>query len=710
MDKIFIEGQQVDSSEIFSTMVSYLIDDIRDFGAKNCNVSKTILLPGTKRNAIIFGGIYNISSFNNYDATLPNVNLNFNTSVKAQCHVFRDNLQSVKGVVQLLGINIVDGVVEYELGITGELGGFISALGAALLTGNTNTDGTPNTALDLDFSAYDQLYTIANIQASKANVGSGSGVVYPLIDYGTYSTGKHDWQYKTFRPALFVKEYIDKIFAASGYTYDCPLFSTSRFKGLVVPHNIKDLKVLSSKYLDVSRVTAQSFGDEGTPDATSFTYYQFTIITLLGNFTTPDNKTFTYAGSSAINVTLSFKSNISGNLSRAADASVNLFLAGTGIASESLPLSTFSGLVTDDGIFTIENVTINPGDTVYVQLISSENSFGDAYSYTINSSSLLITGLVTEWTLVGLGENITINDTLPKNILQSDFISSICKLFNLYIYEDPLKDKHLRIAPFSSDGVTEGFYSLGAVDDWTNYLDLSQAIKIKPMGELNARYYEFNYKDDSDFHNDAYKKRYNKTYGSFKYDSNYQFSMDSHKVEVIFSGTPIVGYQGEDKVYSTILKSSNGNEETIDSNIRILQTKVVTGVTSWNILAADNTTVLGTYTDYLYAGHFDNPDVPTNDIGFGVPDELFFTLLSGVLNVNQFNVYWSAYLAELTDKDARLVTATFKLPLKEIANLDFGKYKYIAGVLYRLNKIIDYNTSREDTCSVEVIKVINKIY
>jgi hypothetical protein len=234
------------------------------------------------------------------------------------------------------------------------------------------------------------------------------------------------------------------------------------------------------------------------------------------------------------------------------------------------------------------------------------------------------------------------------------------------------------------------------------------------MAELTARYYQFEYKKDSDYWNDLYNKRYNLTYGSYKYDSNYQLSQESQKVEIIFSGTPIVGYQGEDKVYSTIMKRTGTDsapvEETVDSNIRILQTKLVTGVTSWDILADNGTTVLGSYTDYPYAGHFDDPDVPTNDLCFGVPNELFFTLLAGSINVNQFNLYWSSYLAELTDKDAKLLTATFKLAFKDINNLDFSQLIYIDGSLWRLNKIVDFNANMEDTCTVELVKVINKIY
>jgi hypothetical protein len=67
-------------------------------------------------------------------------------------------------------------------------------------------------------------------------------------------------------------------------------------------------------------------------------------------------------------------------------------------------------------------------------------------------------------------------------------------------------------------------------------------------------------------------------------------------------------------------------------------------------------------------------------------------------------------MAEVTDKDARLLTCTMKLAFKDIYKLDFAKLIYIDGGLYRLNKIMDFNATNEDVCSVELLKVINRIY
>jgi hypothetical protein len=83
--------------------------------------------------------------------------------------------------------------------------------------------------------------------------------------------------------------------------------------------------------------------------------------------------------------------------------------------------------------------------------------------------------------------------------------------------------------------------------------------------------------------------------------------------------------------------------------------------------------------------------------------ELYFTLTSGVLFRNLFNIYYSPYFADITDKDSRLVTAKMKFTPKDIFNLDFGKLIYNDGVLYRLVKIKDY--SDNDVCEVELLRV-----
>jgi hypothetical protein len=690
MVELFIENSKLDTSEFFSTMLTMAIDDVKDFDAKHTTFSKTIILPATKNNNLTLGNIFEITGANSYDPTLPNKGANFNAAIGAKAIMFQDNIQIFKGTFRLLEIIIDDGFIEYECSVVGELGGFVAKVAALKLE-------------DLDFSAYDHTYDLATIVSSWANTTSGDGIYYPLIDYGNYSTNKKDFKYKTLRPALFVKEYIDKIFANAGYSYDCNLFTGTtadalRFKSLIIPNNKKTLtrKALIALDLLDNHVTIFSAGG-------AIVYVPFSLQPILGDFVpNGTNEQFTFT--SAATVTGIFTLHIKGSYTKTSTVALtfDVYRNGSSIATVSLGAG-LTGLHAFDFTIDSASTTVNNGDIISVQLAGSTLS-GNTFSANMTEYELKITTKDKQTVTINLGEQVYMNDVLPQNILQRDFVSSIVKLFNLYIFEDRDKDKHLKIMPFVD------FYAGASSIDWTLKIDRSQPLRIKPMSELNARYYDFKFRADSDYYNDLYAKRYNETYGSYKYDSQYEFSKDSHNIELIFSGTPLVGYNGCDKLFSSIFKLTNGVEDNVDSNIRLLQAKKITSVTSWDILADNGTTILGSYTDYPYAGHLDDPDAPANDINFGVPKELFFTLVIGALNINQFNVYWSSYMAEITDKDSKLLTAKVKLNYKDIYTLDFSKLIYIDGSLFRLNKIIDYNATNEDTCTAEFIKVINKIY
>jgi len=769
MYEVFVEGNKVDVNQEFSVMLNYAIDDITDFGAKNTTVSKTIVFPGTKNNNKLFGNIFEVSGSNNYDPALPNAFTNFNASVSARFVIFNGNIQCMKGIMQMLQIVIDGDDIEYEIGFFGELSGFIVQMANYKLTGNLNIDGTPNTAKNLDFSVYNQVYNISNIVSSWANANNGSGLYYPLIDYGNYSKDKHDWKYGTFRPALFVKEYIDKIFANAGYKYVCDLFNTTRFKSIINPHNTKTLTNSQPYTLDIAAVGATYTQAGGATQELAMPIHN-----IVGGFTYNSGST-EYTATAAFTGTATFRLYAYWMKNNSNPFIVEWRLNGVLIPSSAITWESYSPStpVTVDVTYTFP-VSINIGDVLSVVVYQP---IATVWSLELDTGRcrLQLGDNNPVFVPINLGDTLQVNDSIPKNIKQVDYISSIVKLFNLYIFEDPKQDKVLLIAPFID------FYKLATSVDWSYKMDRSQPRTLKPMSELNARYYLFNFKDDSDFYNDLYKKRYNQTYGSYLFDSSYQFSIESQTIDLIFTSTPIVGYTGEDKVYSTILKRTGTStivEENTDSNIRIMQSKKITGVTSWSIIGDDingtgtisgntssttitgigtnftlqltigcriyinelligtvsfitnyNTailtsaplynfagqaftinTVLHTDTVYPYAGHFDDPDAPTNDLNFGIPYELFFTLLSGALNVNQFNVYWSSYMAEITDKDSKMLTAKFKLSLKDIANLDFSKYIYVDGSLFRINKIVDFNASKEDVCEVQLIKVINTIY
>jgi hypothetical protein len=227
------------------------------------------------------------------------------------------------------------------------------------------------------------------------------------------------------------------------------------------------------------------------------------------------------------------------------------------------------------------------------------------------------------------------------------------------------------------------------------------------MSQLNARYYAYKYTPDSDFYNDNYLKKYGQSYGDNLYDSEFDYVKDTATTQIIFAPTVITLHSGQDKYHPAIYKLSNNNtnEDPMDSVIRILIAKKKTGVSNWKI-QNDAGGTLATLTSYGYAGHLDDPNTPTIDINFGVPKELQFPATTYPTD-NLFNTYHLPYILEITDIESKLLSCKMYLNTLDIYNLDFSKYVWINGVLFRLNKVEGYNPMAYQTTQVNLLKVIN---
>ena len=679
--EIYIEEKKIDLLQDLSTEFTYAIDDVSDFASRNTSFSKTINIPGTANNNLVFGYIFELNNANVTDSTLPNVNYNYNVTKQANCKIFIDKVQIFKGTLRILEIVIDKETIEYQCSVFGELGGFINQLGNKRLE-------------DLDFSAYNHTYSVANITSSWDNPG-GSGYYYPLIDYGNVSTGqygvaKKDFQYTTFRPALYVKEYIQKIFAGTDYTFNCPFFDEPIFKRLIIPHNQTTITALNNTSMN-------AVAGEQSMNLTNNPYVSYSFVTQ-GSFNLDGlGQLFTYSGST---ITTNVQVTLSGDVAiydpSQPNYSVILKKNGLEIGRQDFDASIRRFMACN---FTVQGVTFNNTDTMQVEIL------GTLMVIDIVFGEIKISTSTPTQVQINLGETIKVSETIPKGIFQRDFFLSIVKMFNLYVYENKFNDKELVISPYVN------FYPINSATalDWTNKIDRAKPISIKPMSEVNARYYNYKFKQDNDFYGENYRKKYTEGYGDFIFDTEFDFVKETDTLEVIFAASVLYQATGQDKVFPAIYKKSNTNsaEDRMDSIIRIMQTKKITGVESWSIM--NTSTVLGSYTSYGYAGHLDDPINSTSDINFGAPKEVQFAPANFTEN-NIFNEYHSSYLAEIVNKDSKLLTCFGLLDIVDIFNLDFSKYVWIDGVLFRLNKVENFNPMEYNTTKLSFLKVINTKY
>ena len=126
---------------------------------------------------------------------------------------------------------------------------------------------------------------------TKAN-----GYVYPLIDYSgdfTPSVGKF---VKDFFPAIYMKTYIDKIFAKAGFIYSSIFFNSDYFKRLIVPY----ANIIDPLPLTLTDINARKFKaiQDNASDQTGSFFTQFHPCTQDDYGNCASNDAFNEAGTS----------------------------------------------------------------------------------------------------------------------------------------------------------------------------------------------------------------------------------------------------------------------------------------------------------------------------------------------------------------------------------------------------------------------------
>lgn len=714
--EIVIEGSRLDLYEDIGLELNLAIDDIKDFSSRNTTYSKTITVPGNANNNKVFGHIYSLNSANNYGVITnsPSVGYNFDPTKQTNAKIFVNKIQVFKGVLRLMEIKIDKGVIEYECVVFGELGGFASAIANKTLEDQD---------LKTHFATYNQSWNETNVKNSWN--ASGTGIVFPLIDYGLCKHGSIDYHLNAFRPAFFVHELIDKIIDYSGYTYSSSFLNTNFFRSLILPNNYANLEQVLANLLNAQSANVTITGSDELLTFNSTNLYQFTIAS---------SNTFTFTGTTGTLGKFVFQGY--GTVITQRQVTITVYQNTTVLITRTL--ADNDDTLTEFYINDEKETSLTNGDTITVEVVTSPGSnpnyefISENLMLDFNSDNLVPVPAV-------YGSSLSMPDLLPKGILQKDFFLSICKMFNLYVYEDKDIDKHVVIEPFID------FYQIGGgfikIDDfgdlilhgetgdptglillddptaeaidWTNKVDRNASISIKPMSEINARWYDFLYTEDDDYFNEAYNKKYSETYADRKEDTGYQFAEDRTNVQLIFAPSILVARTGDVKLCTALYNLTDNVEERRDNNLRIMQYKKVTGVPSWHIKEPSeqgNGNLGSAITYYGYAGHLDDPSAPATDINFGVPKELLFSLSSQYPTANLFTAFWGDYLAEIIAKDSKLLTCYLYLNLEDIYSLDFSKLILIDGSLWRLNKVKDFNPSVAKTTQVELLRVIELTY
>ena len=698
-----------------SVHLIYQISDIREPDKRKGTRSFTIKIPMSQENNILFENIFE-----------ANISLqNFNPHLKTTAKYYIDELIQFKGYAQLLNISYDETAKtgEYEISLIGEIITLFSDIANLYLT-------------DLDFSAYDHDLTYAQISGSWGALGNG--FVYPMVDWGTNNSNLQVMTPTDWRAALFIREYLDKIFTDAGYTWTSTFLDSTFFQKLILLSN--SIPQVNQSTLDDNKFLATTNGSQSynltanffSGNTVGWTYstlntIQFQAETYDQNnlFATPD---FTVPNSTKYDLSLALPLNFKVTRN-AVDVTASItpaFTTGIHVIIYNVTTSTIAGLYDLD----ILNNTIGSLNTSVYQAVlnlsGAQLTAGDVYRVVIKDINvqLLYTAptAAATWVLetyIGSGgyfgvelssaapfEGATVpgNSLVPAGIKQTDFISSLIKMFRLQFMIDPNDSNNYFIEP------GDDFISTTEYVDWTYKHDQNAITEIIPLGDLTAKTYRATYKQDGDYYNKTHADYYknldgsSKVYGTYETEVEDDFIKGQSVIEVLFGATPYNKYGNI--IAPAIIKKENNTVSQISGQPRILYysgSLSKTGI-SWKFVYNDGANSV-TYTSYPHAGHSDDPYAPTLDLNFGLPVKLYFTYLNLYWTTNNlWNKYHSVDFSRRTDKNSKMVITDFFLNANDIHSFDFRKPVFWKDAYYTVNKL-DYNPNETTVTRAELLKL-----
>ena len=283
------------------------------------------------------------------------------------------------------------------------------------------------------------------------------------------------------------------------------------------------------------------------------------------------------------------------------------------------------------------------------------------------------------------------------------FWKGILNAFNLYVDEVKTEENTLIVEPLNS------FYKgTDQAEDWTHKLDEKKEIKIIPTSAIAAKNYILKFKDSKDEFNDRYLQSTGDNYGQKTLASNVDFATEDIVIQLPFAIFPVANIVTTDLIVPRVFAVKNGQTEPIKAGPSIVQTGYGPGVLngpsgSWHLTVGGSTLSLP---NYPYVGHVDKPIGGTSDFSFTVPQFVFYTLASGGYPTNNLYLNHEKFLKELVDTFGKFLVAYFNLGSLNINQLNFPILKKISGVVFRLQKIGNYDKNLNATTLCELIRVI----
>lgn len=732
--ELYINDRLIDIDQTLPFPLTFNIADIRDVSARKGNKSKTITIPGTNSNSALFRSIF-LLTYSDETTQTNSAFLDFDPSIKATARYYNNGILEFNGIAQLQECKLINGTWSFDLTLVSDTIDYISRMNKVKIN-------------ELDFTEYNHALTKANqfetwsglnqVNGVSTPIQTGTdwdgvGYYYGLIDYGYPRATADKFDCDQIPPQVFVYGILKKLFQYAGITWNSTFLESQRFKKLLMAYfggnfpTITPAQQTNDSVYSQENNNASGFIVNGSTNWTGFG----------GSVSFPDANL-----SDVVDVTVT-----SDPLGQASSSTPFNITAGTTgmytveykgnhqleIKFDNPTLNWFNVRL---NLLIIKNGTVIAGDVIYQDSIVSlsgdyMNNFTFDYSRQINCAindqikfgvtlvveAGLSVGVDTltrtiELTSTGAQVNFvkTVQELVPggtvavgsflPDMTGDVFFKGLVTMFNLMVKPSTQDSSVLEIEPLS-----EFYNSSQDALDWTQLVDYSKELNVQPTINYASKEYNFNFKQDGDYWNGQYQNEYLDNYGEFQILSQSQYATDVTNMALPFSQKPLV------EIHPSLIVPASYQVNFDSAGVGQVVPKkgsafiVYVGAmrnATWKY--HDEFNNQHNLTQYPYVGHLDDIDTPTSDLNFGVPQVVYYP--ATVYTNNNLLQYHNTFIQELVSRYGKLLTCFAKIDTSIINSLDFRNLININGVVYRLQKISDYDSTKDRTTQIELLRLI----
>ena len=688
-----------------SMKADYSILEIQDITQRKSENTQAFTLPFTETNNDFFSHFYNVNATGGFD-----VNVKTNASVSV------DSNEVIEGYLQLLSVNTT--TQTYEVVVYGVIANIVNQL-------------SDNKLNELDLSAYNHVLNFQNVTDSwdgaitYTDASTGDEILYPIIDYGYgYDEDNIEITYNEpvltcdrLKPAIKVFTVLKEILKKAGYPSISSTFLNSDFfynQYMTLGDSSEFINNDIEDNFRIGKNTGQTF-NLNTPADITFPYQ--TAATGLDFHTGEGNLDSSgfYTAPSDGFYKFRFKINYTSTSVAFYGFKINPII--NSVVQEETYYGNIATTSSGTRYFTIttELVYLSSGDVLKFQ--------GNYTGASAGNSMLILASVAgvsrqTSFELIespasSVGSTIKFdsgNNIMPK-VTQIEFLKSILSRYNLVMQRSILFPGQVIIEPI------QDFLDVGASIDWTDKLDTSKPIIIKPTYEFQKDKVIFKDQEAEDYPTVEYEKKFGHPYNFYSIEIQSDFKQKGNNLEIesIFSSftNDWIG-GGIDMLMPRLYQINNNEIERIDAKPKLFYYSGKKTCNNFELYESSGSASGTVLYEYPFCSHYsmDGDTIQETDFDIRFKSGASIGESKGGLvhkqtKTDTFTRCWSEYLHNIFDKDARILIADFKLTAVDVARFKYNDKIFVKDTYYRVNKIANYAIGKDVTTRVELIKVLN---